>query len=403
MATHALQCTPAEFDICKNHTALADATHPNVSYKNVVCKKPWGYEFLVYESKKIGIWCLTVHAGHATSLHTHFHKDTFLLVLEGCAKITRYNQESLILHPMESVHIPKHVFHGVGSFSPSTTILEIEIFDTTTNFSDKNDVLRINDLYGRMKTGYEQSITRELELESYDYFSFEHTDIKRGNTQFEVQNKINPKANINILLHSPFYDSKTGLYIQEGSILSSSMTPPNSSSILSVLRPYSEEEKKIVYCAEQRDLLVKQLKQNKQTIVLTSGCYDIVHVGHLSHLQRAKQLGDVLMVCLSSDEQIRAIKGEGRPINHYEDRITFFQTIPYVDYIVLYNEEHLESEGTLGSIMRAIAPDIWVKGSDYTKEAILTKHPYLQRIEIFENIINKSTTKIVNKIKQSSN
>jgi rfaE bifunctional protein nucleotidyltransferase chain/domain len=405
MASYTLSCSFKEQEIVQNHKQLFEEKHENVSYTNVVCKKPWGHEFLVYSSKRIGIWCLTVHSGHTTSLHTHFHKDTFLIVLEGCAKISRLSDEPLILHTMESVHIPKHVFHGIASFSPSTTILEIEIFDSEhIDFSDKNDVLRLDDMYGRKATGYEQSIQRfedEENLRMYEHYQYNNEPlfVKYKGVTLQFSNILSSKANYNILLHKSFYDTNRGLYIQEGSVLDSSMTSPFDSLILSIEKPYCHEEKKRVYSSEQRDILVKQLRLQKKSIILTSGCYDIVHIGHLSHLQKAKQLGDILMVCLSSDQQITALKGSGRPINHYEDRITFFQTIPYVDYIILYNEEQLESEGVLGSIMKAISPDIWVKGSDYTKEAIFAKHPYLQKIVLFENVPNHSTSLLVEKIK----
>ena len=105
------------------------------------------------------------------------------------------------------------------------------------------------------------------------------------------------------------------------------------------------------------------------------------------------------MICLSNDEQIKKLKGDERPINNYKDRIDLFKTIKYVDYIILYNEENIEREESLGEIMKIVDPYFWVKGSDYSIDKILEKHPYLKNIKLVNNIEDKSTTNIVNKIK----
>jgi D-beta-D-heptose 7-phosphate kinase/D-beta-D-heptose 1-phosphate adenosyltransferase len=87
-----------------------------------------------------------------------------------------------------------------------------------------------------------------------------------------------------------------------------------------------------------------------------------------------------------------------RPINNYLDRINLFKTITYVDYIVLYDEEDIKNERTLGNIMKIVDPLYWVKGSDYTVEQILSKHPYLKNIKIIPCVEGKSTTNIIKKI-----
>ena len=143
-------------------------------------------------------------------------------------------------------------------------------------------------------------------------------------------------------------------------------------------------------------LLIKNIKHNK--IVLTSGCFDILHVGHLKTLKLAKELGDILIVCLSNDEQIKKLKGNNRPINSYIDRINLFKTIDYVDYIILYEETDILKEKSLDTIMKIVDPYVWVKGNDYIKEEILSLHPHLKRIELINMIENKSTTNIINQI-----
>ena len=143
------------------------------------------------------------------------------------------------------------------------------------------------------------------------------------------------------------------------------------------------------------------LKNNNKKIILSSGCYDIIHVGHLNTLREAKKLGDILMICISSDEQIKKLKGSNRPINNYKDRIDLFKTISYVDYIIIYNEVDIENELTLGNIMKTVNPFYWVKGDDYNELEIIKKHPYLKNIKLIKNIEDKSTTNIINKIKNT--
>ena len=110
---------------------------------------------------------------------------------------------------------------------------------------------------------------------------------------------------------------------------------------------------------------------------------------------------DTLFVALSSDTQIQKLKGASRPVNTYNDRINVFKTLPYIDYIILYDEENIEKEETLGQIMKIVGPNIWTKGSDYTVEKIVDKHPYLNKVIIIDNVKDKSTTNIIKKIEGS--
>jgi len=101
---------------------------------------------------------------------------------------------------------------------------------------------------------------------------------------------------------------------------------------------------------------------------------------------------------MSNDEQIKALKGDTRPINKYADRIDIFKTLPYVDYIILYDETDIEKEAMLGQLMKLISPDIWTKGNDYTVERIVDKHPYLNKIVLIDNVKGRSTTNIIHTI-----
>lgn len=366
------------------------STKERVNYKNVVCVKPWGYEFLAFESDRIGIWCLTIRKNHGTSLHCHFHKDTTMVVLSGCAKLTLIDKV-IDLPVMSRVHIPKQKFHAISSFSDETVILEIEVFDRSTTFSDKNDLLRINDQqYSRDPTGYSTSVKLDYDIQKYGYFWLD------DDTSFTIHG-----CTVNVNKHGPGMILKgnicsNGQYLCEGSF--TDVKTCDECTYLSFSKPYSQEDAKIIYSLEHLKVLKQRLCGK---IVLTSGCFDIIHVGHIHNLKQSKLMGDTLVVCLSNDDQIRKLKGETRPINTYEDRINLFKTISYVDYIILYDEENIEKETTLDKIMKILDPYFWIKGSDYTVEEIMEKHPSLQNIKIIENVPNKSTTNIVNSIKNS--
>jgi D-beta-D-heptose 7-phosphate kinase/D-beta-D-heptose 1-phosphate adenosyltransferase len=207
-------------------------------------------------------------------------------------------------------------------------------------------------------------------------------------------------GSINILLEGCIFKNFT--YLREGSIINSFDNVKfleDKSLILTLNKIDFLEDSKIIYSNEQLKILVETLKNDNKKIILSSGCFDIIHIGHINNLMNARKLGDTLMVCLSNDEQIKILKGDDRPINNYEDRINLFKTIKYVDYIILYNEEEIETEETLGSIMKIVDPFIWVKGSDYSTESIYKKHPYLKNIKLINNVPDKSTTNIIKKIK----
>jgi bifunctional ADP-heptose synthase (sugar kinase/adenylyltransferase) len=88
-------------------------------------------------------------------------------------------------------------------------------------------------------------------------------------------------------------------------------------------------------------------------------------------------------------------------VNHIEDRARMLLTMPFIDYVILYDESDNIYEKELDNIMLVIQPDIWFKGSDYTERGIRAKHPSLKRIVLCDNVENKSTTNIIRKIHYS--
>lgn len=394
-----------ELSIIQNNRKIKEEKHDFVDYKNQVCIKPWGHEFLIHVNKKVGIWFLKINKGNQTSLHTHFNKDTLLIAFKGTAKINLFNNKSIILNEMEYIYIPKYCFHGISSFSDYSLLVEIEVYDKNIDFSDKNDLLRIQDIYDRENIGYATSVNISKDLVLYDYFYLDSNTKKQIECNEIFYKKLqNPSElddkYLNILIQGEVF--MDGIVAKEGTLLKKGNRDLYFLSeqvyVLSLYSKDKKENSKIIYDLEHLNLIIQDLQSSDKKVILSSGCFDILHVGHLNTLKIAKNLGDILMVCLSSDEQIKKLKGHKRPINNYQDRIDLFKTISYVDYIIIYDEENIEKEKTLDDIMKRVNPFAWVKGNDYDKEDILKKHPHLQNIVLLENIANKSTTHIIKNI-----
>jgi len=390
--------TNTDIRLTNNHEII---NGDNIDYKNKVCIKPWGYEFLSYQSNKIGIWILSINKNTGTSIHTHFNKDTILLVLNGKIKLETADSYDFI-NPNEYCFIPKKKFHGIFAVSDNTLIMEIEIYNNNVTFSDKNDLLRIVDKYKRSKIGYESSVKVDTKnLEDYDYFYID-SKFKKNifNTSIVSNNykKLNKNDNYIILLDGEIvlnnYILKEGSIIKCSDIQSCNLT----NQTFLQINTDCDYQNKIISNEEELELIVNTLKDKNNKIVLTCGCFDILHTGHLHILKESKRHGDKLIVCLSSDEQIKQLKGENRPINQLNDRLKLFSVIPYIDYVYVYNENlDNENEDELDKIINLIVPDIWTKGCDYTVESILKKHPSLNKIEIIKRIEGKSTTNIIKK------
>jgi D-beta-D-heptose 7-phosphate kinase / D-beta-D-heptose 1-phosphate adenosyltransferase len=135
----------------------------------------------------------------------------------------------------------------------------------------------------------------------------------------------------------------------------------------------------------------RKIKNNK--FVFTNGCFDILHVGHISYLEKAKNLGHYLIVGLNSDASVKRLKGEERPINNVNARATMLNALSFVDFIVIFDEE------TPLELIKEIRPDILVKGADYNINQIIGKE-YSKKVKTIDFIDNYSTTSIINKLKK---
>ncbi len=127
---------------------------------------------------------------------------------------------------------------------------------------------------------------------------------------------------------------------------------------------YEEILRKLISPQEAVTFFSPEFRE-KNRIVFTNGCFDILHRGHVYYLSKAREMGDVLVVGLNSDRSVTRLKGEGRPVNSQNARAEVLGALGMVDYIILFEED------TPLELIKIIAPDLLVKGGDYRVEDIV--------------------------------
>jgi len=144
--------------------------------------------------------------------------------------------------------------------------------------------------------------------------------------------------------------------------------------------------------------VLDEYRRRGQRIVLTNGCFDILHRGHITYLRQARALGDVLVCGVNSDESIRRLKGPDRPINALEDRLQVLAALECVDHAVAFEED------TPHRLVKAVRPNVFVKGGDYTRdrlpEAALVEE-LGGRVEILPLVRERSTTNLISRIRSA--
>jgi D-beta-D-heptose 7-phosphate kinase / D-beta-D-heptose 1-phosphate adenosyltransferase len=145
--------------------------------------------------------------------------------------------------------------------------------------------------------------------------------------------------------------------------------------------------------------LAQRLARHRHTgdrIVLTNGCFDVLHGGHVSCLQAARHLGDVLVVAVNSDAGVTRLKGPGRPINPAADRAAVLAALRCVDYVTVFDDD------TPVRVIEKIRPHLFVKGGDYRAQA-LPEAPAVERyggqVMILGHVPGRSTTAMVERIR----
>ena len=142
---------------------------------------------------------------------------------------------------------------------------------------------------------------------------------------------------------------------------------------------------------------LKKIKEENKKIVFTNGCFDILHVGHVRYLSKAKKLGNILIVGLNSDKSVKKLKGDNRPINIFEDRATLLASLRFVDLVIIFEEKTPEN------LIKKIKPDILVKGGDYNIEDIVGYKTVIENggeIKVLRFHDGYSSSNYINKLKK---
>ncbi len=156
---------------------------------------------------------------------------------------------------------------------------------------------------------------------------------------------------------------------------------------------------KIISNIDQLQSICQKLRLENKTIVLTNGCFDILHSGHTYLLNEAKKLGDILIVAINTDNSVKKIKSEDRPINSLQDRSYILSCLSAVDYIIAFDEETPER------LICTLLPDILVKGEDYKGKHIAGEECMKRnnkKIILVELVKSKSTTDLIHKMKDKN-
>ncbi|MCV3440659.1 D-glycero-beta-D-manno-heptose-7-phosphate kinase [Campylobacter lari] len=140
---------------------------------------------------------------------------------------------------------------------------------------------------------------------------------------------------------------------------------------------------------KSKEELVKLIQGQK--VVFTNGCFDIMHYGHIKYLEKAKKLGDILVVGLNSDESVKRLKGNSRPINLEFQRACMLASMYFVDYVVIFDED------TPYELIEFLKPDVLVKGADYKGKEVVGSN-LVKKVELIGFEDGFSTTNIINRI-----
>jgi D-beta-D-heptose 7-phosphate kinase/D-beta-D-heptose 1-phosphate adenosyltransferase len=164
--------------------------------------------------------------------------------------------------------------------------------------------------------------------------------------------------------------------------------PIAASDLLSDIFPFAGPGAERIAARENAARICRRWKDEGRRVVFTNGCFDILHAGHADSLERARALGDCLIVGLNSDRSVNALKGEGRPVNKEGDRARLLAAMRAVDLVVVFDED------TPASLLSELRPHVLAKGGDYRAED-LPGREFVEEVVILPLVPNLSTTKIL--------
>lgn len=146
---------------------------------------------------------------------------------------------------------------------------------------------------------------------------------------------------------------------------------------------------------DQMVVIRKQLRNDKQRLVFTNGCFDLLHIGHVRYLNQARKMGDALVVAVNSDRSIREIKGDGRPVIPEAERAEVLAALACVSYVFIFDDP------TPQRVIDAIVPDVLVKGADWGISEIVGRETVEQAGGVVRNIPlveGSSTSGLIGKV-----
>jgi rfaE bifunctional protein nucleotidyltransferase chain/domain len=147
---------------------------------------------------------------------------------------------------------------------------------------------------------------------------------------------------------------------------------------------------------EQLEVQIHEWNLEGKKIVFTNGCFDIIHPGHIAYLSEAASLGDVLVIGVNTDQSVKKLKGENRPVNDEFSRSQLLAAMFFVDAVVFFNED------TPIDLINAVRPEVLVKGGDYTIDSIVGAKETLERngeVKVLSFLPGYSSTAVIEKIK----
>jgi D-beta-D-heptose 7-phosphate kinase / D-beta-D-heptose 1-phosphate adenosyltransferase len=152
-----------------------------------------------------------------------------------------------------------------------------------------------------------------------------------------------------------------------------------------------------IMSAEQLTIAIEEARSRGQKIVFTNGCFDLLHAGHVDYLTEAKDHGDLLVVAVNADSSVHRLKGEGRPINPIERRMTMLAGLEAVDWVVAFEEDTPEQ------LLERLRPDVLVKGGDYSVDQVVGAEivlAYAGEVKVLNLVEDCSTSALVQKIRE---
>lgn len=148
---------------------------------------------------------------------------------------------------------------------------------------------------------------------------------------------------------------------------------------------------------EELQRRVKNWRAAGDKVTLANGCFDLLHVGHVRYLRAAKKLGGKLIVAINSDESVRKLKGEGRPLMPGDERAEILAALTDVDAVVIFSEPDVRA------LVRELRPDIHAKGTDYSKENVPERDTVIEcggRVEIVGDPKDHSATELIHRMER---